>query len=111
MIEFSKRHFLLHEFFYENLYYMPERTTNTQNKCKTNKSREHAYKLLYKLMKAFKPKEMAEFLEEYLWPMIKELPRPKAWKHQPSNRQRSAEHKQAGINNLGNICYMISMLQ
>ena len=29
LIEFSQRHHLLHEFYYENLYYMPERTTST----------------------------------------------------------------------------------
>jgi ubiquitin C-terminal hydrolase len=54
---------------------------------------------------------MVEFLEGYLWPMIKELSRPKVWKHQPSDKQRSAVHKYSGLNNLGNICYMISMLQ
>ena len=32
-------------------------------------------------MVTFKPKEMAELLEDYLWPMIKELSRPTAWKH------------------------------
>ena len=101
----------MHEFYYENLYYMPDRTTGVRNKCKTQKSRTSAYKLLYKLLNAFKPKEMAGFLEDYLWPMIQELSRPTAWRHQPSERQRSAVHKYAGINNLGNICYMISMLQ
>jgi len=28
-VDFSKRNHLLHEFYYENLYYMPERTTST----------------------------------------------------------------------------------
>ena len=54
---------------------------------------------------------MAEFLEDYLWPMIKDLSRPTPWRYQPSDKQRSSVHKYAGINNLGNICYMISMLQ
>ena len=82
VVGFAKDNNLLHEFYYENLYYMPERTTSTsQNKCKTQQSRTAAYKLLYKLIKAFKPKEMAEFLEDYLCPMIKTLSRPKVWRH------------------------------
>lgn len=112
IVTFAKKNHLLHEFYYENLYYMPERTTSTfQNKCKSVQSRTAAYKLLYKLLKAFKPKEMAEFLEDYLWPMIKTLSRPKVWRHTPSSKQRSAVHGYSGLNNLGNICYMISMLQ
>ena len=110
-IEFTKRHQFLHEFFYENLYYVPERTTNAQNKCKSTASRTNAYKLLYKLVNNYQPKEMAEFLEDCLWPMIAELSRPSAWRHQPDSKQRSSVHKYAGIRNLGNICYMISMLQ
>ena len=114
LIEFSKERKLLHEFFYENLYYMPSRTTSIdQNKCKAKTSRTRGYKLLYKLIKAFKPKEMCEFLELYLWPMIKDLSRPAAWRHQPSDKKRAAlsSGSFAGIKNYGCICYMISMLQ
>jgi len=35
--------------------------------------------------------------------------RPKTWKHKPSNKGRHFDH--CGIQNLGCICYMISMLQ
>ena len=38
---------MLHEFFYENLYYMPGVTKCAiENKCKSNQSRTEAYKLL-----------------------------------------------------------------
>jgi len=43
--------------------------------------------------------------------MIQPLSKPKSWYHDPVSTQRSKEHKYAGIKNLGNICYMISMLQ
>ena len=66
--------------------------------------------LLYKLIKVFKPKELNEFLEQYLWPFIKELPRPNVWRHAPSTSTRSS-YGYAGIKNLGQICYMNSMLQ
>ena len=62
---------MLHEFFFENLYYLPDMTKSAnKNKCKTNRSRTEAYKLLCLIMKSFKPREMAIFLEEYIWRMI-----------------------------------------
>ena len=103
---------MLHEFFYENLYYLPGVTKCAiRNKCKSNQSRTEAYKLLNQLIKSFKPREMAIFMEDYLWRMIQPLSRPKTWMHDPSGSQRSKDQKYAGIKNLGNICYMISMLQ
>ena len=104
----------MHEIFYELLYYMPSRTLSIyQNKCKGKKSRTQGYRLLYDLMQKLKPKEMAEFLEFYLWPMIKDLSRPSKWKHEPSTKKRSdmASYNFAGIKNYGCICYMISMIQ
>ena len=112
MITFTERNEMLHEFFFENLYYMPGVTKSaTKNKCKSNNSRTQAYKLLNRLTTALRPKEMAEFLENYLWRMIEPLSKPKSWYHDPVSTSRSKEHKYAGIKNLGNICYMISMLQ
>ena len=112
VLQFSTKNHCLHEFFYENLYYMPNRTTSAnQNKCKTEVSRIRAYKLLYRLVHVLKPKEMTEYLEDYLWPMLKDLTRPKTWRHQPQSKQRNPNEDNAGIRNLGNICYMISMLQ
>ena len=52
---------------------------------------------------------MAEYLEQYILPLIKDVERPKKWKHQPSARGRV--HAHCGLVNLGCICYMISMLQ
>ena len=82
LVAITKEHNLLHEFFYENLYYMPSRTTSlVGNKCKGKTSRTAGYKILYRLTRAFRPKEMGDFLEHYLWPMIKDLSRPKEWRH------------------------------
>jgi len=100
---------LAHELFFENLYYVPGKTRSlTQNKCKHKNTRTIAYKLMYRTIKAMKPKEVCVFLEGSLWPMIKDLDRPTKWRHQPSDKTRTVF---AGINNLGCICYMISMLQ
>ena len=86
LVELTKKNGFLHEFYYEMLYFIPDRTTRTQNKCKAKRSRIEAYKLLYQLTNTFKPKEMAEFLEDYLWPMIKDLSRPTPWRYQPSEK-------------------------
>lgn len=114
IVAFTEEHSLMHEFFYENLYYLPSRTTSTSaNKCKSKGSRTVGYKLLYRLIKQLKPKEMCEFLEFYLWPFIKDLSRPKQWRHQPSEKKRSmtGTASYAGMKNYGCICYMISMVQ
>lgn len=109
LIAFEKEHNLVHEIFYENLYYVPGKTTSElQNKCRGKNSRTSAYRLLLKILKAMKPQELTMFLSEDLWPMIQDLPKPDKWLHQPSNKSR---YMYSGIVNLGCICYMISMLQ
>jgi ubiquitin C-terminal hydrolase len=55
------------------------------------------------------PHEMVEFLEGSIIPLIKDVQRPKKWRHLPSSKGRVEQH--VGITNLGCICYMISMLQ
>jgi hypothetical protein len=103
---------LLHELFFENLFYSPERTRNSHSvKCLHKESRVHGFKLLYRYVKTLQPKEMCVFLEDYLWYFIKDVPRPKEWRHTPQEKSRKAESTFCGIKNLGNICYMISMLQ
>ena len=87
LLEFTKEQNLLHEFFYENLYYMPNVTKGKdQNKCKKEVSRTQGYKLIYKLIKVFKPKDMFEFVDKYMWEMIKDLPAPVKWHHAPSDK-------------------------
>lgn len=99
---------MLHELFFENLFYMPERTRYPDHvKCQHKDSRVHAFKLLYRYCRTLKPKEMSVFLEDYLWYFIKDVPRPKEWRHTPQDKSRKDF---CGIKNLGNICYMISML-
>ena len=52
IVALIEEHGLMHEFFYENLYYLPSRTTSTSaNKCKSKGSRTVGYKLLYRLIK------------------------------------------------------------
>lgn len=53
---------------------------------------------------------MLSFLKDMFQPMIEDVPRPISWSHQPSERTRRSD-EQVGIKNLGNVCYMISMLQ
>ena len=63
VISFEQEHELLHEMFYENLYYVPGKTRGpNQNKCKVTNSRTIAYKLLYRYLKSLKPKELVAFL-------------------------------------------------
>ena len=80
-----------------------------ENKSKTKESRAAAYSLLQKIVEALEPKDLAAFLEENVWPLMKELPKPKKWKYVPSENTRSSQF--VGLVNLGCICYMNSMLQ
>ena len=101
--------------FFENLLYFPGKTLGEgQNKCKSNAARTQGYKLLLKLIKALRPKELCNFLEQYLWPVIEDIPAPKKWRHEPSVKIRAVSSEKSGswsgLNNLSMICYMISML-
>ena len=49
-------------------------------------------------------------MENYLWSLIKDLKRPKKFDYKPEQQKEKGDQF-LGINNLGNICYMISMLQ
>lgn len=53
---------------------------------------------------------MSQFLQEHLWPLLKDIPRPVNFSHAPQDKIRKAD-EHMGIRNLGNVCYMISMLQ
>ena len=105
----KERHFL-DEMYYENLYYHPVYTKAlSQNKCKCKESRAAAYQLLQAYFESLDPKELSEFLDQYLWPFIKDVNRPKRWQYQPNESFRMQTY--VGITNLGCICYMNSMLQ
>lgn len=78
-------------------------------RCYTAAARTAAYAVLNEYQSCLEPKEMAEYLESYLVPLLKDVARPKKWKHQPSAKGRV--HGHCGLINLGCICYMISMVQ
>ena len=70
------------EIFYENLFYHPDKTKSaTENKCKTKEARPVGFNLLQKYVEILEPKELAEFLENYVWNLIKNIERPKKWKY------------------------------
>ena len=60
------------------------------------------------------PHLLAEFLEEKVWNLIKDLKRPKDWKYVPSENSKnmiSSQTNYVGLVNLGCICYMNSMMK
>ena len=79
------------------------------SKCGTSEARKSAFKAVNEYLTYLEPHEMLEFLEGSIIPLIKDVERPKKWRHLPSSRGRVGEY--VGIVNLGCICYMISMLQ
>ena len=79
------------------------------SKCGTTEARKSAFKVLHEYLNYLEPHEMVEFLEGSIVPLIKDVERPKKWRHLPSSKGRVHQH--VGIVNLGCICYMISMLQ
>ena len=102
---------LIDYIFYEVLFFIPEKTQSpTRNKARRLQTRKAAYQLLFKIIKFLKPEDMNTFFKEMLLPMVQVVQRPQSWSHEPSDRVRGAE-QQLGIRNLGNVCYMISMLQ
>lgn len=57
--------------FYQNIYYVPGKTKSEgQNKCRGRNSRTAAYRLMLKIVKALKPKELVCFLNDDLLPLI-----------------------------------------
>mmetsp|Transcript_39087 Transcript_39087/g.59591 ORF Transcript_39087/g.59591 Transcript_39087/m.59591 type:complete len:277 (-) Transcript_39087:2393-3223(-) len=77
--------------------------------CFTTDSRHAAYLALSNLLEYLEPHQMNEFLESKLLPLLSQVERPKRWAHSPASNRRPGRY--IGINNLGCICYMISMLQ
>lgn len=79
------------------------------SKCCSPEARKAAFGILDNYAKLLRPKEMSEYLNAHLVPLMKSVERPKGWRHKPSSGGRA--HSHCGIVNLGCICYMISMLQ
>ena len=82
LLKFEASHNLVNEIFYEHLYFVPGKTKSpSQNKCKGKNSRTAAYRLLLKLLKEMKPKELCDFMDNNLLALIKDLPKPEKWLH------------------------------
>ena len=102
---------LIEYIFYEVLFFVPNKS-HGENRFKAAKleTRKAGLQLLFKILKYLRPADMTSFINDMFLPMIKSVPRPVSWNHQPSTRTRRADEP-IGIKNLGNVCYMISMLQ
>lgn len=91
-------------------YVNPEfKDQKAKSQCATKDSRRAGFRILKHIISLLKPKEMIEFLQTHIEPIVNEVERPKKWKHLPSSQNR--ENGYCGIVNLGCICYMISILQ
>ena len=108
---------LLHEeqlieyIFYEVLFFVPGKTQcPTRNKARRMQTRKAAFQFLFKIIKFLRPDDINAFLSGNFEPLVMEISRPQSWDHQPSDRVRRLDEP-IGIRNLGNVCYMISMLQ
>jgi ubiquitin carboxyl-terminal hydrolase 9/24 len=54
---------------------------------------------------------MNEFIDNQLMPLMEKIKKPKGWSYSPKTESTEASQKYCGINNLGAICYMNSMMQ
>eukprot|EP01022_Parablepharisma_sp_SALTPOND_P018631 TRINITY_DN3072_c0_g2_i1.p1 TRINITY_DN3072_c0_g2~~TRINITY_DN3072_c0_g2_i1.p1 ORF type:complete len:1261 (+),score=124.77 TRINITY_DN3072_c0_g2_i1:4888-8670(+) len=98
------------EVFYNWLFPLREaERSRYKYKCKTAKSREAAYNLLIALTKA-NPGAILYLLKECLYPLGNQLTELTTWAYNSEKQERS-QTGYVGIRNLGNICYLISMLQ
>ncbi len=82
--------------------------TDTQ-KCKSKTSRAAAYKLLATLCKGSLPVHMC-LMKDYMEPLCQAIKPHPGWAYVPAMESRS-KLGYVGIENLGCICYMISMIQ
>jgi ubiquitin carboxyl-terminal hydrolase 34 len=53
----------------------------SSKRCYTIDSRKAGYSLLNEYMLCLEPKEMGEYLRDYVMPLVKDVERPKKWKH------------------------------
>lgn len=68
---------ILHDLFYEHLFYNPQISqSKVENKSKTKESRAACYSLFQKVIESLEPRELADFMEDNLWPLLKEIKRP-----------------------------------
>lgn len=77
---------LIEEIFIGHLFYQNSyESSMSENKSKTKESRAAAYQSLQKVLEVLEPHSLADFLEHNLWPLVKDLERPKKWKFVPSD--------------------------
>ena len=103
---------LLEELFYNCLFYQQGQSEkyNQQDtlvdgrascKCVTELTVKAGFKVLKAYLALIDPAETAAFLEAYIAPLVKDVERPKKWRHLPSSKSRIEKH--VGIVNLGFI--------
>ena len=78
-------------------------------KCKSNKSRQAAYQLLYSAT-AKQDEAILYLYKECITPLAAKLKELNVWSYSAERQEKSASGF-VGIKNLGCICYMISMIQ
>lgn len=87
-----------------------QETSNMDSqKCKTKESRSAAYKLLATLSQGSSASQTF-LVKDCMEPLCKSIKSHAGWNYTPSSESRS-KLGFAGIENLGCICYMISMIQ
>jgi hypothetical protein len=121
--EFSLKHGLLHEIFYECLFqdtteapmkdvtplFDPNSTDLHLNKCKTKESRAKAFAILNCICR-FSSKVRDVVYRDCLIKMISKIERPESFAYVPESECRSL-YSYSGLKNLGATCYMNSMIQ
>jgi hypothetical protein len=73
---------LLDEIFYKCLFSANDSGTFSC-KCGTNETRRSGFTVVKEYINYLSPKDMAEFLENFIYPLIKDVERPLKWRHLP----------------------------
>ena len=101
---------IINDIFFKCLFPLKEDVSQMYSyKCKTNKSREAAFKLLEKLVE-YKEEFVMYLFKECILPLNAFIPKLTVWNYSPEKEEKSSSGF-VGIKNLGCICYINSMLQ
>jgi len=96
----------------ENL--IVQKTHSRKTRSKPVVSVVESRKAAYTLMNVLISKSatiMNEFIDAQLIPLMEKIKKPKGFGYSPKSNDSEAAQKYVGLNNLGAICYMNSMMQ